>query len=242
MADTQIYAATTDGYVYNYVSDTWANVRNAATGTNANNYNSYSSTAIKILHSGGRGGDTFYVGRAFFAFDTSGIDRTPYSAKLKIYGLTTSDADVIAVRASKPDLSTGITTADFDAIPSSAAPGWNSGIPMVGDVTDYSSEVTTWSTSGYNTIALNAAALDYIRAEDVFSVCIVEHDHDYRNVAPSNTTISTGMYFANNTGTSKDPHLDIDTRYIHTVSGVDPKDIKTVNSVTTIRISKVSGI
>tara|TARA_Y100000310_G_scaffold266502_1_gene278022 strand:+ start:1387 stop:2112 length:726 start_codon:yes stop_codon:yes gene_type:complete len=241
MGDTLIAAATTDGYVYNYVSDTWANVRNAASGTAQSGVSAW-STAIKVLHSGGRGGDTFWVSRAFFAFDTSGIDKEPYSATLRIYGYYYDSADVIAVRASKPDLSTGIAGADFDAIPSLVVPGWNDGISMLGSVTDYSNAVTSWSTSGYNNIGLNAEAREHIAAYDVFSVCIVEFDHDYRNVTPSEIDKSAGMYFRENTGTSKDPHLDINTQYIHTVSGVDPKDIDNVMGVGTLRIGKVSGI
>ena len=84
MADTTIFSATTDGTVFKYVSDTWANVRDSTSGT-ANATLSSNANAVKILHSGGRGGDAYYVGRSFFAFDTSGIDKTPLSATLNIY-------------------------------------------------------------------------------------------------------------------------------------------------------------
>ena len=158
-----IYASTTDGYVYKYVSDTWANVRDATSGT-ANSTATRYNTAVKVLHSGGRGGDTYFVGRSFFAFDTSVISVTPASATLKLYGYGNGGADVIAVKATMPDLSTGIASADFDAIT-----GFSAGNTMSGNVTEYSLEITTWSTSGYNDIALNAAALSDMVSGGVFS-------------------------------------------------------------------------
>ena len=199
----QIYSATTDGYVYKYVTDTWANVRDAGTGSNSSSSAHYYHRCIRTFHTGGRGGDTYFVGRSFFAFNTSGISSAPSAATLKIYGYSNGDGDVIAVKATKPDLSTGIAVADFDAIT-----GFTAGASMNGNVTDYSAEVSTWSTSGYNDITLNSKALSDMASLSVFAVCLVEYDHDYLNSAPSEADFDSGCWFADEELTGKDPYID----------------------------------
>lgn len=233
-----VYAATTDGYVYNYITNTWANTRDAGAGSAASSTVTGYLNAIKTLHSSGRGGDTYFVGRSFFAFDTSGISSAPSAATLKIYGLTNGDADVIVVKATKPDLSTGIALADFDAIT-----GFTAGASMNGNVTDYSSELSTWSTSGYNDITLNAAALSGMASLSVFAVCIVEYDHDYLNSAPSGADFDSGCHFADYTGTSRDPYIDYTPAagYANDISGVATANIGSVMGVATANIDEVIG-
>ena len=233
-----VSGSTTDGYVYKYVSDTWANVRDATSGT-ANSTSGYSATAIKVLHSGGRGGNTYYVGRSFFAFDTSGIAAAPSSATLNLYGYSGTTADIIVVKATKPDLSTGIAAADFDAIT-----GFSAGSSMSGNVTDYSSEVTTWSTGAYNSITLNAAALSDIGSGGVLAVCIVEYDHDYLNsAASSNNSYVNGLYYADQALTVYDPYLNYTPGgYGHDVLGVDSGNISKVIGVATADIDEVMGV
>ena len=199
----EIYSNETDGYVYNYVTDTWANVRDTGPGSHVSSSAHYWSRSIRTFHTSGRGGDTYYVGRSFFAFDTSGISLTPSEATLKIFGYGNGDGDVIAVKATKPDLSTGIVAADFDAII-----GFIAGASMNGNVIDYSSRVGTWSTTAYNDITLNGTALSDMRSKSVFSVCLVEYDHDYLNSAPSGADFDSGCWFADEESTGKDPYID----------------------------------
>ena len=71
----------------------------------------------------------------------------------------------------------------------------------------YSSEVPTWSTSGYNEIALNATALSDIASLDTFKVCMMQYDNDYLDIAAT-SMVRTGNYWAAQSGTSKDPYLD----------------------------------
>ena len=198
-----IYSATTDGYVYKYATDTWANVRDAGTGGSSSSTAHYYFRPIRTFHTSGRGGDTYFVGRSFFAFDTSGISTAPSAATLRISGYYLGSADVIAVKATKPDLSTGIANADFDAIT-----GFTAGASMDGNVTDYSGEVTSWSTIAYNDITLNATALSDMASLSVFAVCLVEYDHDYKNIAPSGADFSSGCWFADEELTSRDPYID----------------------------------
>ena len=128
-----IYAATTDGLVYKYIAGTWADARDATSGTvfGAAGIHNYHS-AIRAFHTPGRGSNVYWCGRCFFAFDTSGITGTVASATLKLYGFSQDTADIIVVKATKPDLSTNIASADFDAIT-----GFSAGNTMNGNVTDY---------------------------------------------------------------------------------------------------------
>ena len=72
----------------------------------------------------------------------------------------------------------------------------------------YAAEVTSWSISGYNSITLNSTALNQIRSASTFKIMCMESVHDMRDIEPSANNRS-GAYYANNTGTSKDPYLDI---------------------------------
>ena len=233
-----IYAADTDGYLYNYTTDTWVNVRGAGTATHAGASVTRYSRAIRTFHTAGRGGDTYFVGRSFFAFDTSGITATVASATLKIYGFSNDDAGgVIAVKATAPDLSTDIAVADFDAIT-----GFSAGNTMSGNVTDYSSELATWTTSGYNEITLNAQALSDMVSGDVLKICVVEHDHDYSNSAPSNADFDNGCYFSEYSSTSRDPYIDYTLAagaQVAKVSGVAEASISTVSGVANASIASI---
>ena len=197
-----IFSAATDGRV-NLNGTAWSATRDAGSGTSAGPNDTNSSFAVMVSHTAGRGGDSFTVSRAFFAFDTSKFKTTPNAARLFITGRTNDTADLIVVKATKPDLSTDIAVADFDAIT-----GFSAGNSMNGNVTDYSSELTTWNTSGYNSFVLNAAALADIASLDVFAVAIVQYDNDYLNVAPSEVSLDAGMYF-NEGGGATAPRLQI---------------------------------
>jgi len=236
-----IYAADTDGLVENrYQSGTWAACRDDSDGSHAHASISRISRTAWAYHTSGRGGDLWSVGRAFFAFDTSGVTATVASATLKIYGFSASDSDIIVVKATKPDLSTDIATADFDAIT-----GFSAGNSMAGNVTDYSSEVTTWSTSGYNDITLNAQALSDMVSGDVLAICIVNYDHDYLNSAPSEDSVAAGMYFQEYSSTSRDPYIDYTLATgaeVATVSGVAEASISTVSGVANASIAKILGV
>ena len=202
-----IYASATDGFVNKQDSD-WVTARDATTGSSAQTSISGSSVAMQGTRAAARGGGYNYrVARTFMLFHTAGISSNVASATLKIYGYGNNSADVIAVKSTS-DIGT-ITTADYDAIT-----GWSTGSANgsgAGDnesnVTKYSSEITSWNTSDYNDITLNCTALANMRDDYYIYVCIMETVHDLRDIAPTGTFIN-GCYFADNTGTSKDPYID----------------------------------
>ena len=204
-----IYADASDGKVYKSNSD-WATARDATSGSSFSSTTSADAFGIRGERTSGRGGGYSYnIQRIFMKFDTSGISSNVDSATLKVYGYSNGGGDIITLKATS-DIST-LGTADFNAIT-----GWLGGSADgsgAGDndsnVTKYSSEIATWSTSGYNDITLNSTALANMRDDSVVYICLMNYDHDLRDIAPTGYSAHrNGLYFADNSGTSKDPYID----------------------------------
>ena len=204
-----LYAHSSDGYVARVNQSTWANARANSSGTTSSSTTSGFFQGISGFRGSARGGGYIYtIYRSFMRFDTSGISSNVDSATLKIRGFSQSGGDVIAVKATSNIASLG--TADFEEIE-----GWDSsgtdgsgGGDMESSVTKYSNEITTWSTSGYNDIALNAQALADMRDDNIIYIALINFDHDLKDVAPTSTSSRNGLYYANYTGTSLDPYID----------------------------------
>ena len=200
-----------DGVVFKYVSDTWANVRNASSG----NLTAVSFTTIYNLHTSGRGGNVYNVGRYFLEFDTSAINKTISSATLQIYGSSLNSLHVILFKSSQ---SGAVGTGDFnevdgassayDASDGSGAGSFVSG-SYINDVTFYSDELAIWSTSGYNIFTLTDDAKADIIANDTFNCVMMGFDYDVRDTAPSEASYQTGFRQDAYSGTSSDPKLVI---------------------------------
>ena len=201
-----IYSSTNDGFIQKGLGS-WASQRSSASGI-ADNNNTINKQAVQSFYSG-RGGGTYGIYWAFFEFDTSGISEAPDSATLKIYGYSSSTADVIAVRS---EHSATLANGDFDALYGASTELGNSDgsgggtLAGVSGLT-YSSELTSWSTSGYNDIVLNATALSDMASLDTFKVCLMEHDHDYLDVEEA-VIRAVGFFWADYTSTSRDPYID----------------------------------
>ena len=196
-----------DGVVYKFAADTWANIRNSSSGT----LNVTSSYYIQDSHTSGRGGDTYQIGRYFLEFDTSSINKTISSATLNIYGNTSDTLDVILMKGLQHS---PVVTADFNNIADVSTELGNSdgsggGTMAVLGIEPYSTEITTWSTSGYNEIALTDAAKADIIANDSFRCVLIGHDYDYLDVEPSEAFYRVQFYQDAQSGTSKDPKLVI---------------------------------
>ena len=195
-----------DGVVFKYITNTWANTRNASSGT----LNTASSYNIQNYHTSGRGGNTYNIGRYFIEFDTSGITDTLSDATLKIYGRTPSGTlDVILLKSSQTG---AVGTGDFNEITNGATPLGNSDGSGAGtfastSVVEYSAELSTWSTSGYNDIALNSTALADIKNNSTFNCVLIGHDYDYLDQAVSGALYRTTFYQDSYSGTSRDPFI-----------------------------------
>jgi len=230
-------------------SGAWVATRTAGSG-NSN------STAIRAANGpstqnvSARGSEVAGIGRCFFLFDTSGISVAPSAATLKIYGYFRATADVIAVRSTHAALGT-LANGDFDALYGASTALAASDADGAGTLAGisgltYSAEISTWSNSGYNDIALNATALADMVSLDTFKVAVIDYDRDYLDVCPVGTSFAgAGMYFANNTGTSKDPKIDYTAGaagYGNAVMGVASANIGKINGIATANVEKVIGV
>tara|TARA_Y100000034_G_scaffold118577_1_gene159362 strand:+ start:367 stop:1104 length:738 start_codon:yes stop_codon:yes gene_type:complete len=222
-------------------SNTWATFRDDDIGNHLDTSSDGQDLGVRQFIT--RGSAFVIIYRVFFEFDTSGISVAPSEATLKIYGRTNDAGDFFVVRSSH---GTGAPSrADFDAITGwdisggGAAQGDGSGT-QEGNVTKYSSEVTSWSTSGYNDITLNATALFNMVDQDDFTICLIESVHDLRDISNTNTSY-TGMYFAGSQSTV----IKIDYTpggYGNPVMGVASANIGKINGIATADISKVNGV
>lgn len=221
-----------DGYAFKSAfGGTWASVRDAATAASVNSALSYDTNNV-LAHIASGFFSIPVISRTFIRFDSSGITSTLSSATLKLYGYTFSGLggavignteDFWVVKSTA--LTTGVggdflvSTADYDAIT-----GWNTSSPTTdgsgnGDQSDnvtlYSSMYDIsggWSTSGYNSITLSSSALSDLVSQDTFTICLIS-DGDLKDTPETiglfgATPNTMGMYFEDNSGTSKDPYID----------------------------------
>ena len=196
-----------DGVVFKYATDTWANIRNASSGS--------LTTIITYMynsHTSGRGGNTYQIGRYFLEFDTSSINKTIHSATFELHGVSYNALDVILVKGSQ---SGAIGAGDFEQIkgastPLAASDGSGAGTFVSTDVVFYSNELSTWDTSAYNIFTLNDDAKADIIANDTFKCVMIGFDYDGRDIAPSGATLQTGFRQSTYSGTSSDPKLVIE--------------------------------
>ena len=205
----KIFAHTNDGYVARINDATWADARINTSGTANSSTGTYNNVGVSAVVTPTRGGGTvFNIYRSFFFFDTSGISTDVDSATFKVYGRTFGDGDLIAVK-SNSDIET-LGNADYTAIVGWDASGTDGsgGGDNESNVTKYSSEISTLSTSGYNDIALRAQALADMRDDDTVYICLINFDYDLKDIEPTGYLNRNGFYYINNTGTSKDPYID----------------------------------
>jgi hypothetical protein len=205
-----IVYANYDGYVARTNQSNWSNARNSGVGTtsSATATNSTQSVGAYVLLSRG-GGTTQNIQRSFFTFDTSGISGTVDSATLKIMGTNNTSGDLIALKATSAISS--ISNADFNSID-----GWvynttdgSGGGNQTGNVTAYSSEVSTWlAYPNYNEITLNAQARTDMQNDDTLYIALINYDYDLLDIDSGPAIAKNGMYFENYTGTSRDPYID----------------------------------
>ena len=237
-------AASNDGYIRSIGTSRtyWTGARDATSGTSASSTAQRYAFAVLVRVTGTGASTTNNMFRSYFYFDCSGITSAVSSATLKIYGYSYNSGDIIAVKASAPntDGSTALAVGDWDAIP-----GFAAGQSMAGNVTDYSAEVSSWSTVGYNSITLNASALADLQNNNAFQVCLVNYDYDYLNVAPSTGVLAAnGLYFQDYSGTGTDPIIEytLGDPALASINGVAAGDISRVQGVPEYDIASINGV
>ena len=248
-----IYADSSDGLIHRPNRSTFTDAREGATGT-VDDSVTWSTNTIRAEETTSRGRTYYHVGRSFYAFDVSSITTTVDSVSLNIYGYSNNSypGGLIVVRSDAfgGDGLTALATGDFNAIH-----GWDgtSGMGAYGQATAWSSNWNTnaWSTSGYNSIPLTSATQTVVVTQDYILIAIVDYSYDYLKVSPpgswpSNQDNSIGGYYTDETGTSKDPYLDItydvSHGYAHSVNTVVGAAIGKVNTTLRDNINKINTI
>ena len=239
-----IYSETNDGFAGHGLAP-WADSRGGAGNAFDSNDASDIEAVWSFYHSG-RG--TWGIRRAFFEFDTLGITVAPSAATLKIRGVTNGTGDVIAVKSeqggtlSAADFYSGLPSAARTALDNSDGNGAGTLAGVSGFT--YSAEITTWSTSGYNDIALNATALADMASLDTFKVCLMNYDNDYLD-QDGTANEQNGLYWTEAVTSLLDPKIDYTDGalgYGNDVIGIDSGDISKINGIATADISKVNGV
>ena len=204
MPVTNIYAtANKDGYIQVDSSLNFLQARNAVTGTVYNSVANHSQACQAQVFTG-RGSATYRIKRSFFYFDVSSVSAAT-SATINIRGITYNSGDIIGVKASVSDPLAG---ADFDSISGWTGPSDTDQEP---NVTKFTDEVTTWTTSGYNTIPLLSAAVTHINSNSRFIICFLKYDYDLKGVDSTGATdVSNGMYYMESSASYR-PYIAVTT-------------------------------
>ena len=239
-----LYSHTSDGWISSGIQSSWAAARDIASGGTPDTNDIYTSMPVASSRFASRGGgNTYRVNRSFMWFDTSGITGTVSAATIKIRGYNQNSGSIIAVKSTAfgGDGATALAAGDIDAIP-----GWTTGASAAGNVTNYSSQITSgWNMSGYNDLTGTSDLRSDMQNNNVVIICLMDYTHDYLNSAlTSNATDAIGFYWTDYTSTSRDPYIEytVATGYGNTVKGVAAANIGKINGVATASISKVNGI
>ena len=242
----KIYSASAgtsdDGLIYKLGQSSWANARDATSGTVSLNNATYSNAIAAQYFAGRGGGNDFRVFRSFFVFDTSGITGTVASAKIGLKGYVSTSGSAIAVKSTAfgGDGGTALASGDINAIS-----GWSAGSSLAGSATVYGSQITSWNGSAYNEFTGSSDLLADIKNNNVVIVCVMNYTQDYLNSAPTSSN-SVGTHFAEYgmSGVTSDPYIDytLATGYGNAVNGIAAANISKVNGIATASISKVNGV
>ena len=196
-----ISPSTNDGVISFTTGISWTLARDASSGTAILSTGGSAPFGIRSRKVSSGRGTQYVVSRTFMQFSTSDISGAPASANLNIYGVHGTTANFFVVQSTQ---TSPLISADFDAIT-----GWDHDADNSSNVTYYSSEVTSWSTSGYNTIPLNATALKNMGTLSTLKMCLIEADYDLTDTEPSTgTDVFSGVYFAEHVNSYERPYLE----------------------------------
>jgi hypothetical protein len=177
-------------------SATWATVRDAVTGTSATDTD-IGNGQVEVGASYISATADYRVYRSFYLFDTSSLDdaATISAAVLSLNSVQASenaDSGDVDIIATTPASNTAITTADYDQI----------GATVFASIAVASISPTNGT---YNDFTLDANGRAGVSKTGI-SKYGARHSRDTDNSAPTGRN-ETFFWFADNTGTSKDPKL-----------------------------------
>lgn len=173
------YSTTADGWIRSPSDADWSVVHSAGSGSSVDDNDSSYAYAIRALLTG----SDYYIFRAFFVADTSAAS-SPASATWSVYGRDNEDSNVSYFLGTQHAT---LEADDFDAF-SGAEYGH-----------------VAWDASGWNTQAITPGD---VNTSGTTKLCLREYEHDVSNEAPD-AIYTCGCRFADYTGTTSDPYLEI---------------------------------
>ena len=205
-----IYSGEHDGYITS-TSSGFSTARDAFVGTLANSTATNYTWAVRASKSSRGGTTTFFVHRSFFYFDTSAIHDLPESATINFRGSGAGASDVRVVK-SLQNTSSALTTSAF----TNSIDGWvnlQSDGAGRGDNEDNvrlydTATTTTWSTTGYNTIAMSGEALSDMVGHNELKCCLLDYTYDLKDIEPSSVLNYSGLRYQNYSSTGSDPYIE----------------------------------
>lgn len=198
------YSSTSDGYVEESGTVSWADTRGETTGNIVDSDDHFSTVSMQADHSSKVG--QWRINRSFFYFDTSdlGAGATVTAAVLKLYGYVESSSDVCAMKGIQAD---PLTTADYNNFTGSEYVHAN------------------WGINAYQTLTFNAQGKSDVETQGTTKICCREYTHDYLDSAPVGTNYPNGCWYSDEELTTKDPKLEID----YTAGGGEAAQFMTTN-------------
>ena len=209
----KIYAThDKSGYVF-YTAGTsnWDVIHDATSGKGAVFAQESGDNAVRAFNNGSQA----HISRAFFQF------AVPEDAPSNISSLTLNikddnssgtapsdnQLDIIVIEGTQTvPHATGNNALNYNAFTGHTS-GWNNT-----NVTAYSDEVsystTTWDTSNYNTITLNANARSAFTPGSDFKVVIMSYHFDYLDSVPSSGYDESIDMRLQGSGTDNDPYIE----------------------------------
>jgi len=233
-----VYSNTTDGFQSGALTATWDAVHDHVGFGSPSRSSTTSVWAVRYARPTGRA-TGYYLARAFFDFDTSGITSTVSSAtfKVKSYGNVTCTPLVILKSGHDPSSTTDDWFSTWITDQGITLSGWGPG-----DVTAYSVSTAVASVNNFTEFTLNGDALSDLVSLSSFKIAVL-HEADLSDTAPTSGGLNTGFYFTDYIGGGSDPKIDYTlgaAGYGNDVAGVS--SIAEVNGIATANIEKVNGV
>ncbi len=230
MAVTTIFAstgATGRGWIAASGGD-WQDVVDASTGTT----NGSSSSSTIVVRAGlleGRGGETFFVSRAFVYFDVSSITTTITAATVKVYSNGVNGGTIGMYQSTAfGNNGSSLTGTDFNNVTSTPT-----------SATDYNE--LTWGTGQLRSFPLNATAITALNSNNYGNYSF-RNTKDVDEEQPEEEGYVGINFFTSGNNRIQIEVTHADAGYSNIINEVSPAKIGSVNEVTTANISQINSV